>query len=143
MNRLSITLLFVFLFGVLSISAQTVTGKWKTIDDETGEARSIVEIIESNGKIYGKIIDILNPSKKNLKCQNCSGEDKDKALIGLTIIKGLSKDGKEYNNGKILDPSSGKTYKCKITLDGIDKLNVRGYLGVSVFGRTQTWIRMK
>ncbi len=120
-----------------------VVGKWKTIDDETGKAKSIVEIYERSGKIYGKIIDILDTAKKKSLCTACSGEEKNKPVMGLEIIKGLSKDGKEYNSGKILDPMTGKLYKCFMVLDGNDKLNVRGYIGVALFGRTQTWKRVK
>lgn len=121
----------------------TVMGKWKTIDDETGKAKSIVEIYEHSGKVYGKVVDILDADKKKNLCTNCTGEDKNKPVMGLVIIKGLSKDGSEYNSGKILDPVSGKTYKCFLALEGNDKLKVRGYIGLSLFGRTQTWQRVK
>ncbi len=80
-------------FATLSMQAQTVTGKWKTIDDETGKAKSIVEISENNGKLYGKVIEILT-DKKDAKCDKCPGADKGKPIKGLTIIKGLKKDGK-------------------------------------------------
>lgn len=143
MKKQSIIILFVAVTGIFSIQSQSVTGKWKTFDDETGEAKSIVEITEERGKIYGKVIEILNPAKKNSKCQKCPGEDKDKPILGLTVIKGLSKEGSEYTNGKILDPNKGKLYKCVVSIDGSDKLNVRGYVGVSLLGRTQTWMRVK
>ncbi|KGO92542.1 DUF2147 domain-containing protein [Flavobacterium subsaxonicum] len=142
MNRIIFTFLFVALTGILSATAQ-VTGKWKTIDDETGEAKSIVEVYEQNGKIYAKVVEILNPAKKNAKCQNCKGEDKDKPILGLTIIKGLKKDGDEYTDGDILDPQKGKLYSCTIKLDGKDKLSVRGYMGISLLGRSQVWHRVK
>jgi uncharacterized protein (DUF2147 family) len=129
--------------SILSANAQSVTGKWKTFDDETKEAKSIVEITERDDKIYGKVIEILNPAKKNIRCTNCSGTDKDKPVLGLEILKGLSKDGKGYSDGKILDPSNGKLYKCTVSLDGNDKLKVRGYVGISAFGRTQNWVRVK
>jgi uncharacterized protein (DUF2147 family) len=120
-----------------------VTGKWKTIDDETGEAMGIVAIFEKGGKIYGRVIDILDPKNRNRVCESCVGEDKNKSILGLTIIKGLTKDGNEYNKGKILDPKNGKLYKCYITLEGKDKLKVRGYIGFSLLGRTQYWYRVK
>lgn len=129
-------------FAALSMQAQTVTGKWKTIDDETGKPKSIVEITENNGKIYGKVIEILT-DKKEAKCDKCPGADKGKPIKGLTIIKGLKKDGKEYSGGTITDPGTGKEYKCAIKLNGKDKLDVRGYVGIQALGRTQTWIRMK
>lgn len=143
MKRIKASIFLVLLASVISVNAQSVIGKWKTVDDSTGDAKSIVEISEKDGKIYGKIIEILNPAKKDAKCNNCPDADKDKPLVGLYIIKGLSKDGKEYSNGKILDPSSGKLYKCTITLDGADKLKVRGYVGISAFGRNQIWTRVK
>ena len=123
--------------------SQSVVGKWKTIDDETGKAISVVEIYERGGKIYGKVHDIIDPKDRNKICSNCTGEDKDKPIIGLTVIKGLIKDGAEYNSGKILDPKYGRLYKCFITLESKDKLKVRGYIGISLFGRTQYWHRIK
>lgn len=143
MKKTRIFFLLTFLLGLMTVSAQSVTGRWKTFDDKTGDAKSIVEITEKNGRIYGKIVEILNPSKKNDKCAKCPDLDKNKPLEGLTIIKGLKKDGDEYSDGKILDPVSGKLYKCTISLDGKDKLKVRGYVGISAFGRTQTWNREK
>lgn len=122
--------------------AQSITGKWKTIDDETGKEKGIVEIFEKNGKIYGKIIDILEKEHKHQKCEKCEGEDKNKAILGLIIIKGLTKNGNFYDGGKVLDPQNGKKYHCKITLDGKEKLIVRGYIGIPLFGRSQTWIRL-
>ncbi|MBA5791349.1 DUF2147 domain-containing protein [Flavobacterium sp. xlx-214] len=126
-------------FAVVGLQAQ-VTGKWKTIDDETGKAKSIVEISEKDGKYYGKVIEILT-DKKEAKCDKCPGADKGKPIKGLTIIKGLKKDGSEYSGGTITDPSSGKEYKCAIKLNGKDKLDVRGYVGIQALGRTQTWVR--
>jgi uncharacterized protein (DUF2147 family) len=140
MKRTFFTLLFVMFAGILSAQ---VTGKWKTIDDETGQAKSIVEIYEKDGKIYGKIVEILNPAKKEAKCTKCKGADKDKPILGLVIIKGLTKDDDEWTDGDILDPNKGKLYSCTISLDGKDKLKVRGYLGVSLLGRTQVWQRVK
>ena len=142
MKKYLFTVLFVAVAGVFSTQAQ-VTGRWKTIDDETKEAKSIVEVYEKDGKIYGKVVEILNPAKKDSKCQNCKGEDKDKPILGLTIIKGLKKDGNEYTDGDILDPQKGKLYSCTIKLDGNDKLSVRGYMGISLIGRSQTWYRVK
>jgi uncharacterized protein (DUF2147 family) len=122
---------------------QSVIGKWKTIDDETGKAKSIVEIYEKSGKIYGKVVEILDVEHKNNVCSECSGSDKNKPILGMIIIKGLTKEGGEYTNGKILDPKNGKTYKCFVTLEAKDKLKVRGFIGISLFGRTQYWYRAK
>lgn len=136
------TYLFLSLLLVTSFSwGQDVFGKWKTIDDVSGEAKSILEIYEEDGKVYGKVVEILNKDRQDALCQDCSGEDKDQPVLGLTIIKGLEKDDDEYNGGKILDPENGKLYKCYITLEGDDKLKVRGYIGFSLLGRTQYWHR--
>jgi uncharacterized protein (DUF2147 family) len=122
--------------------SQTVLGRWKTVDDETGKEKGIVEIYEKGGKIYGRIIEILEVEHRYKKCTLCQGSDKDKPIMGLIFIKGLTKDGEVYNGGKILDPKNGKLYKCYINLIGNDKLKVRGYIGISLFGRTQYWKRV-
>jgi uncharacterized protein (DUF2147 family) len=143
MKKILVTLLLVCI-AVVSAEAQSVTGLWKTVDDSTGEVKSIVEVYESKGKIYGKVKEILDPSApENAVCQNCPGEDDGKPIIGLTFIKGLTKDGDEYNDGKILDPESGELYKCYIKLEDKDKLKVRGYIGFAILGRTQYWYRVK
>jgi uncharacterized protein (DUF2147 family) len=142
--KFMIKMLYVaILFISIQMNAQSVVGKWKTIDDNTGEAKSIVEIYEREGKIYGKIIEISDATKRSKKCDKCVGADKDKPVLGLIIIKGLVKDGDEYNGGKITDPETGKIYKSYIKLSGKDKLEVRGYIGFSLLGRSQTWIRVK
>ena len=123
--------------------SQTILGKWTTIDDETGNKKAVVEIFEEQGKLFGKIIEILEADKKKQRCTKCEGADKDKPILGLTIIKGLIKNGSSYEGGEITDPKNGKIYRCKISLEGKDKLIVRGYLGISLFGRSQTWVRQK
>ena len=123
--------------------SQTILGKWTTIDDETGTKKAIVEIFEEQGKLFGRIIEILEADKKRQRCTKCEGADKDKPILGLTIIKGLIKNGSSYDGGEITDPKNGKIYRCKISLEGKDKLIVRGYLGISLFGRSQTWVRQK
>ncbi len=141
--KLKLTLLLTLLIVAFSAQAQSVLGKWKTIDDATGDAKSIVEITERDGRIYGKVVELLNPAMKNLKCKDCEGADKDKPVLGIEVIKGLKKDGDKYTDGKILDPSSGKLYKCTVSFDSADKLKVRGYVGISAFGRNQIWHRVK
>lgn len=138
----SILMLLLFLGSTLALQAQGVVGKWKTIDDKTGKEKSIVEIFEKNGKYYGKVLKLLNPSKANPTCDNCTGSDKGKPIEGLVIIRDLELKGKgELTGGKIIDPETGKEYKCSIKLNGTDKLDVRGFIGFSLLGRTQTWIR--
>lgn len=138
--KLTSTLFFI-LFLQIGFS-QTVIGKWKTIDDITGKEKGIVEIYEKNGKFYFKIIEIFEAQHKNRRCEKCSGEDKDKPYLGLVIIKGLKKCGDIYEGGKVLDQKIGKTYRCKIYLEGKDKLIVRGYIGIPLIGRSQTWYRV-
>jgi uncharacterized protein (DUF2147 family) len=140
MRKITFLLLF---FACFQMYSQTVLGKWKTIDDKTGEAKSIVEVYENNGKLYGKVIEIFDATKRNRKCEKCEGTDKNKPVLGLTIIKGLTKDDAEYNGGKILDPETGNLYKCILKLSGKDKLEVRGYMGFALIGRSQTWVRVK
>jgi len=136
-------ILSIVIFFIFQVSfSQTIFGKWKTVDDETGMENGIVEIYEKAGKVYGRIIEILEKEKKHLKCEICEGEDKNKPVLGLVIIKGLKKKGDFYEGGKVTDPKNGKSYHCKMTLEGKDKLIVRGYIGISLFGRSQTWFRI-
>ncbi len=133
----------VFCLFSLTIFAQSPVGKWKTVDDETGKAKSYVEIYEQNGKLYGKITQLLLEADKGKLCAECSGSDKGKPIEGLVFLKDLEKDGKYYEGGTILDPKNGKVYTCYIELKGADKLKVRGYIGIAALGRTQYWYRVK
>ncbi|RZA36631.1 MAG: DUF2147 domain-containing protein [Lysobacteraceae bacterium] len=122
----------------------SAAGMWKTIDDETGKPKSLVRITEDNGILTGKIEKLFRPADQdqNPKCTSCEGARKDQPIIGMTILSGLKKDGNEYTGGEILDPSKGKTYKSKAQLrDNGSKLEVRGYIGAPMFGRSQTWVR--
>ena len=141
MKKLLLTIAIAFI--TTSNYCQTITGKWKTIDDETGQAKSIVEIYENAGKIYGKIIEIFDEKRKNDLCKECTGADKNKPIHNMVILRGLSKDDDEYSGGKIIDPKNGKTYKCTISLENKDKLKVHGYIGFSFIGRSQYWVRVK
>ena len=140
MKKILITLLF--MLPIFSF-AQEIVGKWKTIDDETGKAKSVVEIYKAtNGKIYGKVFKILTVGEENKKCTLCEGDQKDKPITGMVILEGLSKDGNEWNGGTIFDPNKNKRYKCYISLESADKLKVRGYIGFSLIGRTQYWYKI-
>ncbi|WP_299242476.1 DUF2147 domain-containing protein [uncultured Aquimarina sp.] len=135
---LIVALIFITSFA----SAQSeIIGKWKTIDDNTGEAKSIVVIYKKGSKIYGKIDRILKESDRDKLCKECEGEDYNKPIEGMVILKGLQKDGNEYEDGTIMDPENGKVYKCKIWVDEDDPnvLNVRGY--IAFLFRTQQWIK--
>ncbi len=140
MKKLFFTLLV--LVSYMSINAQDVIGKWKSIDDETGKPKSIIEIYQQGDKIYGKIIQLLTEENKDGVCHTCETKYKDKNIIGLVILKDLVKDDDEYNDGEITDPKNNKTYSCYIKLESPNKLKVRGYLGFSLLGRTQYWYRV-
>ena len=125
------------------VFGQSPVGTWKTIDDETGKEKSYVEIYEKDGKLYGKVSKILTKGKEDSKCEKCSGALKNKPIQNMVILYDLKKSGNEWTGGKILDPNSGKEYKATVKLNGKDKLDVRGYVGISLVGRTQTWIKVK
>ena len=131
------------LLSYFTSSAQDVVGKWRTIDDETGKPKSIIEIYKDGDKYYGKIVKILSDENKDGICHTCEGKYKDKNLIGLVILKDLEKDDDEYNDGEITDPKKSKTYSCYIKLVEPNKLKVRGYIGFSIIGRTQYWERVE
>ncbi len=126
----------VLLAGVVTAQAQSIVGRWKTVDDRTGKDRSIVEITREGSTYTGKIVQVLNPSRPDPLCDKCTDYRKDQKITGMTIIKGLKQDGKEFTGGEILDPEVGKTYACKLWLEN-GKLMVRGY--VMFLYRTQTW----
>ncbi|MBS9768090.1 MAG: DUF2147 domain-containing protein [Flavobacteriaceae bacterium] len=141
MKKYVITLGLLLFVGMLN--AQSIFGKWKTIDDETKQAKSIVKIYEKDGKAYAQIITLLDEAKKGSLCKECSGKNKNQPIEGLVIINGLEKDGDEWNGGKILDPKTGKEYKCYLSLANPNKLKVRGYIGFALLGRTQYWERVE
>ena len=117
-----------------------VFGTWKTIDDETGEAKSWVEVYQKDGKVYGKVVKLLNKPADTV-CEKCDGELKDKPIVGMEILQGLSQKGDAFEDGKILDPAKGKWYKAKIWLEDANTLNVRGY--IAFLFRTQQWHKVE
>lgn len=142
-------LVFVPAVLLVSVSAWAQTsavGLWKTIDDQTGKAKSLVRISESKGEYRGKIEKLFRApnEEQNPVCAKCEGAHKDQPIIGMTIITGMRIEDGEYQGGHILDPQSGKVYKAKMSLaDDGKKLDVRGYVGVPMLGRTQTWLRVE
>lgn len=137
--------------GLALAANDTPVGTWKTIDDHTGKPRSIVEISDNNGELKAVIKQILNATPAEIardgnppKCTQCEGERKNQSTIGMTFMWGVKKDGDEWDGGQILDPSNGKIYKVKLTLtDGGHKLDVHGYIGFSLLGRSQVWERQE
>jgi uncharacterized protein (DUF2147 family) len=124
-------------------ATESPVGKWKTIDDKTHEVKSIVEISENGGLLEGKVLQVLKSEHgPHPVCAECDGERKNKPIEGMTIMWGLKKDGDEWSGGQILDPAKGKIYKVTLKLeDGGRKLDVHGYIGFSLIGRSQEWVR--
>ena len=125
----------------LSSSAQRTSpiGKWKTVDDNSGKVKSIVEISEEGGNLFGKILELFDPPEPNPICEECDEDDPrfEKPVKGMTIIRNMKKGDDEWSDGDILDPENGKIYRCKMWVKN-GKLQVRGY--IAFFYRTQEWL---
>ena len=137
---------FALLLGALltAQASDSPVGLWRTIDDKTGKEKSLVRVIEVNGEFKASIEKLFREphEEQNPNCDKCPGDRKNKPVLGMTIMTGLKKTGSEYEGGEILDPANGKIYRCKMwTAEGGKKLNVRGFVGVAVLGRTQVWLR--
>ena len=134
MRRL-ILMTLVMAVSAASFAADQLNGSvWKTIDDKTGKPRAVVKFTESNGVLSGVVQDLVDKDATKI-CAACSGSLKKKPVSGVA---------NSYDYGSILDPKTGKTYKLKGTLSNNGKtFNLRGYLGVSILGRNQTWQRVE
>lgn len=129
-----------------SVFAVSLNGtQWQTIDDKTGEKKAVMQLTESGGKVTGKILKVLDKEKADALCTKCPGSLKNKPVEGLQILSGFKADGNnQWSDGKLVDPESGKTYSGKLTLsDNGQSLKLRGFVGTPVFGRSQTWQRIK
>ena len=127
-----------------AFAQNTPVGKWRTIDDKTGKVKSVVEITETaNGTLQGKVLQVLDSEKgPHPLCDACKGANHNKPIEGMVIAWGLRHEGNSWDDGRIMDPKNGKVYSAKMTpVEGGKKLEVRGYLGFSLLGRTQTWVR--
>ena len=125
----------------IAVAADSPVGKWTTIDEKSGKVVSEVELYDEGGKLFGKIVGLTDPNNAQgqpKKCTACTGEDKDKPIVGLVIIRDLAASDGRYKGGTILDPEDGKVYKAEIWVED-GKLKVRGYLGF--FYKTQTWVK--
>ena len=117
-------------------------GRWKTIDDATGKVKSIVAIREQNGKLFGTIELLFDPPVPHPTCYLCSGDLKDRPLVGLRVLWGFAQDGGKWSGGQVLDPENGRIYRASLSLeDGGKKLRLHGYFLIPVLGRTEHWIR--
>ena len=138
--------LALFLASGLALAQATPAGTWKTIDDNTRKEKSLVRIVETGGVYTGKVERVLDPdAPKDAVCKDCSDERKDKPVVGMTIlrnVKASADDKAVFEGGDILDPNNGKIYKVRLkVVDEGKRLEVRGYIGTPMLGRTQTWVR--
>jgi uncharacterized protein (DUF2147 family) len=142
MRSLIVTLgvLFFAATAFAASSGSSVMGHWKTVDDKTHKTESVMRVWEQDGKLYGAIEKLIGMSSDAV-CDRCSGDLKNKKMEGMTLMWGLTFDGKAWDKGQIMDPKDGKVYRCKVELDDDGALKVRGYLGIAAFGRTQKWYR--
>ena len=136
------------LAAALAHAQATPVGLWKTIDDETKKEKSLIRLSESGGVISGKLEKLLDPATKaDAVCDKCTDDRKDKPVLGMTLVKGVKQNGTDkalWDGGEILDPNNGKVYKVRLSpKDDGKKLDVRGYIGMPMLGRTQTWIRVE
>ncbi|MCH7341816.1 DUF2147 domain-containing protein [Pelomonas sp. CA6] len=135
------------LLSGLALAQATPAGLWKTIDDETKQEKSLVRISESGGVFSGRIEKLVDASKQDSRCEKCSDERKDQPVQGMTILRNVKKNADDaglWDGGDILDPNNGKVYRVRLKpVDGGKKLEVRGYIGMPMLGRTQTWIRVE
>lgn len=134
--------------AVGSVSAQgTPVGVWKTIDDKTKTEKAQIRITEAGGVYSAKIEKLLAAdAKPDSVCDKCSDDRKDKPIVGMEIMRGVKRSDSDntWDGGTILDAAEGKVYKVRLqTADGGKKLEVRGYIGMPMMGRTQTWIRVE
>lgn len=137
-------LAFMLVTAGMAMAQNSVLGTWKSIDDQTGEAKSHVQIFKKGDQLYGKIVKILTDKGDGALCDACKGKKKNQPVLGMTIIEKLEYDGERWRDGQILDPENGNTYGCVVwTPSGErDVLKVRGRHWTGLY-RTQTWYRVK
>lgn len=132
-------IILIFLFG-FSAKSQDVTGMWKNTNEE-GKVNSIIEVYKKGDKIFGRVDHIVKEEDRDRVCTKCEGDLKNEPIQGMILMRGLEKDGDKYEDGTIVDPKTGKEYRCKIWLDedNPDILKIRGY--IAFFYKTKTWQR--
>ena len=149
MKLFKVFILFIcvaFMATGYAANLNTPIGYWKTIDDVTGKPKSIIQIYESSDhSLNGKVLRIYpQPGKdQNELCDACKGAKHNQRIVGMVILEGMQQDGDKWSGGHILDPKNGKTYRCTMKVVGNGtRLDVHGYIGISLLGRTQTWLRV-
>jgi uncharacterized protein (DUF2147 family) len=146
MKKILTTLLLLFSASTFAASTDSPVGLWKTIDDVTGKPKSILRITQdTDGILSGVVTKIFPKAGQNQHevCEACQGAKHNQPIVGMQILSGLKQDGDVWSGGKILDPKNGKTYQCKVQLiENGSALNVRGFIGFSLIGRSQKWLRV-
>lgn len=122
--------------------SQSIFGKWYSTNETTGKIDAVIEMYKKNGKAFAKVLDIKDLKHKNALCELCKDANKNKPILGLNILSGLEKDNQEWSGGRILDPRNGKDYRCYIKLIDKNTLKIRGYIGISLIGKTAYWTRI-
>ena len=138
------TILLVLSTSGIGQAQDPALGVWKTIDEKTNQPSSLIRIEERNGELMGTVVELIaTPGEKLIThCNLCKDERKDKPIVGMVIMRGLKKEKSgHWSGGEILDPEEGDTYKVKLATDDGKTLKVRGYIGISLIGRTQVWVR--
>jgi uncharacterized protein (DUF2147 family) len=124
--------------------ALSPVGDWRTFDDKTGRERGLVRISETKVGLDGRVLATTDPAEGQHLCERCTDDRKNAPIIGLEILRGMRREGDEWTGGRILDPETGSVYHCEMHLeDNGRRLVLRGYVGISWFGRSQVWIRAK
>jgi uncharacterized protein (DUF2147 family) len=144
MKTTTVTVIFLAALDAVAQSA-TPAGLWQTVN-ERGEREALVRIVEVAGELRGNVVEVYSPPAPSAQplCEACSGELRNKPILGMEILRGLRWDGEQYSGGEILDPDEGRVYRCILRLlEGGERLEVRGYVGISLFGRSQLWLRAR
>ena len=139
-----IVLLFFMALFAFNVQSQNVIGTWRSVDDNTGESKSQVQLYQENGKMYGKVVKFLKPNTDpNRICEKCTYWRKGQKIMQMMVVRDMVMSGNTYKNGKILDPENGKEYSCSMWIENgkPNELKVRGWIGP--FYRTQTWYRVE
>ncbi len=142
MHRLLALLLLLAPLPAAAADLSSPVGVWHTVDDRTGAQRSDVRIFQSGDKMYGQVVHITDPREAVQICRKCTDDRRNKPVLGMVILRGLTRDGAQWTGGRIVDPETGDVYRCSMHLGPDGKtLILRGYIMVPMFGRSQTWLR--
>jgi uncharacterized protein (DUF2147 family) len=143
MTALAAMSLLVGASTLAAASAASITGLWEVIDDHTGTARAVVQVSDRGGLLYGQVRKLLYAQDVGRHCNHCDGNRAGQPVLGLEVLRDMRPDGGEWSGGTIIDPSTGKVYRCHMRLSPDGRiLHVRGFIGISLLGRSQTWERL-